>query len=49
MCLPQTTARRNEWALDRTMNTTEMTRFVEPSSITVHNKEVGHENRSFKL
>jgi len=35
----QTTARRNEWALDRTMNTTEMTRFAEAGMVTAHNKE----------
>jgi hypothetical protein len=40
----QTTARRNEWALDRTMNTTEMTRFIEPASVTAHNKEVSSYN-----
>ncbi len=36
----QTTARRNEWPLDKTMNTTEVTRFIEAASVTAHNKEV---------
>ena len=36
----QTTARRNDWPLDRTMNTTEMTRFMDPAGITALNKEV---------
>eukprot|EP00961_Rhodomonas_salina_P101509 1365944-Rhodomonas_salina.1 len=35
----QTTARRNEWALDRTENQTDVTRYWEPGQVPGLNKE----------
>ena len=40
----QTTARRNEWPLDKTVNQTEVTKFMTPEAVTSHNKEGAYVN-----
>jgi len=40
----QTTARRNEWPLDKTVNQTEVTKFMKPDQVTAHNKEGAYVN-----
>ncbi len=40
----QTTARRNEWPLDKTVNQTEVTRYNNPEQVIAHNKEGAYVN-----
>jgi len=40
----QTTARRNEWPLDKTVNQTEVTRWTQPEQVTALNKEGAYVN-----